>query len=137
MNFRTGDHNDRHRLGVRWRLHDTDYLADFFQRIHLAYSINWHAVQFDSQEGRIWQLEHVFRLTLPYLSERLYLAGFIDHTFGEKLPDAVPNNPMVAEAQLGYRLLDNVFLITEYRLNQYRRSDVNNLAIGMEYIVRW
>ena len=137
MNFRTGDDNDRHRLGLRWRLDDTVALTSIFDAVHLKYSINWHAVQFDDQDKHVWQLEHVFKLTFPYLTDRLYLAGFIDHTFNEKLNDNIPSNPVVAEVQLGYRVIENFFLVTEYRINQYRRSDVNNLAIGIQYTVNW
>jgi len=137
MNFRTGDDNDRHRLGARWRLNDTQALSDFFETLNLRYSINLHAIQFDSEDAYVWQMEHVFRLSFPYLSDRLYLGGFIDHTFNQNLPDSLPDAPMVAEAQLGFRLFENLYAITEYRLNEYRRSDVNNLAVGIEYKVVW
>lgn len=134
MNFRTGDDNDRHRLGVRWRLNDSQALSDFFERLNLRYSINLHALQFDSEDAYVWQMEHVFRVNL---SERLYLGGFIDHTFNQDLPDSLTRRPMVGEAQLGYRLVENLYAITEYRLNEYRRSDVNNLTVGVEYKVVW
>ncbi len=137
MNFRSGADNDRHRLGVRWRLNDTRALQSGFQAINLSYSINLHAIQFDHEDPDVWQMEHVFRLGFPYISDRLYLAGFIDHTFNQELPDNMPKNPIVGEAQLGFQLLDNLYLIGEYRLNQYRRSDVNNLALGVEYKRVW
>jgi hypothetical protein len=137
MNFRTGNNNDRHRLGVRWRLNNTSYLHDFFQSIHLNYAINFHVIQFDNEDANVWQMEHAFMMKFPYLSERLYLSGFADHTFNQDLPDDFPDSPIVAEMQLGFRLYENLFLISEYRLNQYRRSDVNNLAIGLEYKMIW
>lgn len=137
LNFRSGDHNDRQRLGMRWRLNNTPALAGFFDDIHLNYSINWHALQFDHEDAQVWQLEHVFRLSFPYISDRLYLAGFIDHTFNQDLPDSHPDNPIVGEAQLGLRLVDQLYLIGEYRVNEYRRSDVNNLALGLEYTIKW
>lgn len=137
MNFRTGDDNDRHRLGVRWRLNDTEQLKSLFNAIHLSYSINLHAIQFDNEDGHVWQMEHVFKLTFPYISDRLYLAGFIDHTFNQDLPSEIPSNPIVGEAQLGFRLVENLFVVTEYRVNQYRRSDVNNLAVGVQYKIVW
>ena len=111
--------------------------ADFFKSINLSYAINWHAVQFDNEEGNVWQLEHVFRLGLPYLSEHLYIAGFIDHTFNQNLADNLPESPIVGEVQLGYRIYENLYLIAEYRINEYRRSDVNNLAVGIEYKLIW
>lgn len=135
MNFRTGPNNDRHRLGVRWRLNDTYSFKDLFSAINLKYSINFHAVQFD--DANVWQLEHVYRLTFPYFSSRMYLSGFVDHTFNETLPDTVPTNPIVSETQLGFRLVENLYLISEYRINQYRRGDVKNLAVGAEYKIIW
>lgn len=137
LNFRSGDNNDRHRLGLRWRLNDSQWLNTFFEHLHLSYFINFHLIQFDQQPGKAWQMEHSFRLTFPYWTERAYLAGFIDHTFSEDLPDNFPDNPAVAEIQFGYRIIDNLYAVTEYRINQYRRSDVNNLAVGLEYKILW
>jgi len=137
MNFRTGDDNDRHRLGVRWRLNNTSYLQDIFKVINLNYSLNFHAVQFDNKDAGVWQIEHVFLMKFPYISERIYLSGFADHTFNQDLSKKIPNSPIVGEVQMGFRLYDNLFFISEYRLNQYRRSDVNNFAIGFQYKMIW
>jgi hypothetical protein len=135
LNFRTGEDNDRYRLGIRWRLNDTLFLQDFFTQTHIRYAINLHALQFDHEDGNVWQLEHSLMIKFPYISNRLYLSAFADHTFNQSLPTNFPRNPIVAEAQLGYELFENFYLITEYRLNQYRRADVNNLAIGLQYKV--
>jgi len=137
MNFRTGDENDRHRLGVRWRVNDTQLFNSAFKAINLSWSINFHLKQFDSVSEDVWQMEHVFRMTFPSLTSRLYLAGFIDHTFNENLSDNKPNNPIVAEVQIGYRIIENLFFIAEYRVNEYRRADVNNMALGLEYLIKW
>lgn len=137
LNLRSGMDNDRLRLGMRWRLQDSDFLREFFQTISLQWSINLHAIQIDHSDDNVWQLEHVFKLGFPSLSNRLYLAGFIDHTFGETLPDGFPSSPIVGEAQLGYRIVENLYGVLEYRINQYRRSDVNNLAAGIEYKIKW
>lgn len=136
-NLRNGEDNDRLRFGFRWRFNDTTVLKPAFEAINLAYSINFHVLQLDDVEENIWQMEHVFRLTFPYISERLYLAGFIDHTFNQKTGAGVPSNPAVAEAQLGFRLYENFYIVGEYRVNQFRRSDVNNVALGIEYKIRW
>ena len=137
LNFRSGALNDRHRFGVRWRLSDTEGLKSFFKSLNLAYSINWHAAQIDHEDAYVWQLEHAFRFTFPSLTERLYLAGFADHTFNQNLPTNFPKSPIVGEVQAGYRLFDKMFAIAEYRVNQYRRGDVNNFALGVEYKVTW
>ena len=137
MNFRSGDDNDRHRLGFRWRINDTQLFKAAFKAINLNWSINFHLKQFDNVSEDIWQMEHVFRMTFPTLTNRLYLAGFIDHTFNENLSDKMPSNPMVGEVQLGFRLIENLFLVAEYRVNEYRRADVNNMALGLEYLIKW
>jgi len=137
MNFRSGDDNDRHRLGFRWRINDTALFNAAFKAINLSWSINFHVKQFDSAPEDIWQMEHVFRMTFPGIDNRLYLAGFIDHTFNQNVSGNVPKNPMVGEIQLGYRIIENLFFITEFRVNEYRRSDVNNIALGLEYLIKW
>lgn len=137
FNFRSGENNDRHRLGFRWRLNDTPMLAETFHSMNLSWSINFHLYQYDDVEPHVWQIEHGFWLSMPYLSDRLYIAGFIDHTFNEDLPDGFPKNPIVAEAQLGYRLVEQLYVVAEYRINEYRRSDVNNVALGFEYKMLW
>lgn len=137
MNFRSGDDNDRHRLGFRWRINDTQLLESAFKAINLNWSINFHLKQFDSVPEDVWQMEHVFRMTFPTLTNRLYLAGFIDHTFNENLSDNMPNNPIVGEVQLGFRIIENLFFVVEYRVNEYRRADVNNMALGLEYLIKW
>lgn len=137
MNFRSGDDNDRHRLGFRWRINDTQLFKAAFKAINLNWSINFHLKQFDSVPEDVWQMEHVFRMTFPALTNRLYLAGFIDYTFNENLSGNMPNNPMVGEVQLGFRIIENLFFVAEYRVNEYRRADVNNMALGLEYLIKW
>jgi len=135
-NFREGANNDRYRLGVRWHLNKTAFLSEFLSRINLSYSINLHALQFDHEDPYVWQLEHAFLLKLPLISDRLYVAGFMDHTFNQDLPSHFPSNPIVAETQLGYRIIDSFYVVTEYRINEYRRADVNNISVGFEYKVK-
>lgn len=136
-NFRSGERNDRHRIGVRWRLNDTASLSDFLKKINLSYAINLHAIQFDHESPNVWQLEHAFYLKLPQLSHNLYVSGFIDHTFNQELPPDVPKSPIVAEIQIGYKIAENLFAVSEYRINEYRRSGVNNLAVGLQYKLNW
>lgn len=137
FNFRTGQDNDRHRIGARWRLNDTAWLKKFFSNIYLNWAINFHAYQWDSEPGYVWQIEHTYRMTFPYINNRIYLAGFIDHTFNQDLPDDFPASPVVWETQVGFEILDNFYAIMEYRVNQYNRKDVNNLALGVEYLIKW
>jgi hypothetical protein len=134
---KTGDDNDKLRLGVRWRLHDSALLHDAFAAIHVKWSVNLHVLQADHDPKQSWQIEHAFFMSFPYISDRIYLSGFIDHNMNETVAALVPENPVVAEAQLGYRLVDNLYLVGEYRLNEYRRSDINNVAVGLEYKMKW
>lgn len=55
-NLRSGSHNDRHRLGIRWSLNKSALIAPFLNQINLKYCLYWHAIQFDHQENDIWQL---------------------------------------------------------------------------------
>lgn len=136
-NMRSGDENDRLRLGFRWRLDNTPYLDVAFKAIHFAFSVNVHALQFDHEDDYVWQLEHVWRLSTPYLDNRLYFAGFIDHTFNGASPPDAPASPIVLEAQLGLRLIEEFYAIAEYRINQYRVGSETNLALGAEYVAKW
>jgi len=137
MNFRSGQDNDRHRLGFRWRINDTEALRSLFTAMNISWSINFHLLQIDNEDAQVWQMEHVFRMTFPYLTDRLYLAGFIDHTFNQDLPANFPSSPMVGEVQLGLSIVENLYVVAEYRVNQYRLSDVNNVAAGFEYKIKW
>lgn len=136
-NLRSGDDNDRYRLGARLHLNEIGLIGPLLQAIHVKWAINLHALQFDQDPAHAWQIEHSYSATFPYLSERLSLSGFIDHNRNETLPASLPKNPIVSETQLNYRLIDELYLIAEYRLNEYRRRDVNNLALGVEYKIRW
>lgn len=135
--MRSNEDNDRTRLGVRWRLNNTPGLETFFRRIHARWAINLHAVQFDDNEASEWQLEHGYFFAFPSISERLYVAGFIDHTFNEALPSQFPSNPIVSETQLGWRIVENFYAVYEYRINQYRVDNEVNHAVGVEYKMKW
>jgi hypothetical protein len=136
-NFRSGNDNDRLRFGFRWRLNNTSFLKPFFDAIHMAYSINFHVIQVDDDPEDAWQAEHVFMVKFPYISERLYLAGFVDHTFNSTVPVGVTANPIIGEAQLGFRLIENLYLVSEYRKNEFRLGSEDNLTAGIEYKIKW
>ncbi len=112
-------------------------MQNFFDFLHLAYSINFHALQFDHESPYVWQMEHVIHMKFPWLSDRLYLAGFIDHTFNEDVPDGVRSAPIVLEMQAGFRLYSQLHAVAEYRFNDYRHGDEDNLAIGLQYRLQW
>ena len=132
-----GDGNDFYQLGVGWRVHDTPGWHDFFDRIHLFYRLTFHLKRFNVDDTSALGIKHSFRFTFPDISERLYLSGYINQTFNEDLPDSMPRNPVVAEAQIGLRLWNRFYAIGEYRVNQRRVGDEYNFAAGIEYKFRW
>lgn len=135
--FAGGAGDDFYQLGFSWRVHDTAPWRDFFARINLIYRMNFHLKRYSVDDAGAWQMEHFFKMTFPSLSERLYLSGFVDQTFNQELPETLPDSPIIAEVQLGVRMFDHFYAITEYRVNQRRVGDEKNLAIGIEYKVRW
>ena len=132
-----GDGNDVTQLGIGWRIDDTPAFRDFFDKLNLTYRLTWQFKRFDSGDNKGWQLEHFFRMTFPYVSDRLYLSGFVDHSFDRTLPDTIPDKPIVTEVQLGMRMFGRFYALTEYRVNQFRVADENNWVLGVEYKFRW
>jgi hypothetical protein len=132
-----GDGDDFYQLGVSWRIHDTAGWRDFFARINLIYRMNFQLKRYSVDDSGAWQMEHFFKMTFPKLSDRLYLSGFVDQTFNQNLPDTMPSSPIIAEVQLGARVWKNFYAVAEYRINQRRVGDEENLAIGIEYKARW
>ena len=132
-----GGANDFSQIGFSWRVSDTGFLKGVFERLNLSYRMNVYLKRFSFADDDAWQMEHFFRLTFPGISERLYLIGFLDQTFNIDLPAAFPRRPIVSEVQLGARIFDRFYAVTEYRINEFRISEKYNLAIGIEYKFRW
>ncbi|MDH3747285.1 MAG: hypothetical protein OER97_03685 [Gammaproteobacteria bacterium] len=129
-----GDGNDFYQLGLGWRVHDTTVWRDFFKRINLVYRITFQVKRFEFDDSDAWQIEHFFRMNL---TKRLYLSGFVDQTFKLDTLGALPSTPIVTEIQLGVRLFDKLYAISEYRRNDFRIGNEENLAAGLEYKFRW
>jgi hypothetical protein len=130
-----GEGNDNWQIGPRWRLDDTSFLRAFFAAIHTTYNISFF-MRFDTVEGSVRQLSHAYQMRFPYLSERLYLSGFFDHNLHRSGPRG-RSEAIHIEAQLGARLIGNLYGIAEYRRNDYKAPNKDNLAIGLEYKSRW
>lgn len=135
--FAGGAGDDFSQLGLGWRINDTPAWADFFDRINMVYRLTFHLQRFASDDSGAWGLEHWFKVTFPGRFDRVYLSGFVDQTFGQDLPAALPSNPVIGEVQLGVRLWDRFYAIGEYRVNQLRVGDENNFAAGIEYKFSW
>jgi hypothetical protein len=132
-----GDGNDQWHLGIGWRLHDTGFLKEIFERLNLRYRVTFQMKRFASSDEDGMLIEHFFKARFPRDTERFYLSGFLDQNFNNELPAAISNNPIVTEIQFGARMFDSVFAVAEYRINQFRSSEIHNFALGIEYSFRW
>ncbi len=128
-----GDGNDFTQLGIGWRVHNTPGLDDFLQRLNLIYRVTFQLRRSGAADDKVWQTEQYFKLRLPAISERLYVSGFVDQTFDLSVAGGVPGNPLVLEVQAGLRLWKNLYAVAEYRKNEFRVGNENNLAVGIEY----
>lgn len=129
-----GDGNDNWQFGPRWRLDDTPFLRAFFDAIHTTYNISFF-MRFDTVEGSVRQMSHVYQVRFPYLSDRLYLNGFFDHNLHSGSLRG-RREAIHIEAQLGMRLFGDLYGIAEYRTNDYK-DPKENLAVGLELKSRW
>jgi hypothetical protein len=132
-----GNGNDQWQLGIGWRLHDTGFLKEYFDRLNLFYRITFQFKRFASSNEDAMLMEHFFKMRFPKESERFYISGFLDHNFNTDLPPAISNNPIVTEIQFGTRVFGDLFAVAEYRINQFRPSEIHNFALGVEYSFRW
>jgi hypothetical protein len=128
-----GPGNDFTQLGISWRGHNTPGLSEFFKRINLIYRLTFQLQRFGSSDDKAWQTEQYFMMTFPGLSKRLYLSGFIDQTYDLVVPDAMPKHPVVAEIQGGVRIWRQIYVVGEYRRNDFRVGRENNFAAGIEF----
>lgn len=128
--------NDNLRLGAIWKVSKTNLFASAFKKINLFYFVNFHLLQFQNKVDVVGfsQIEHVykFRLLPKTLNNRLYLGGFADQTFVYQDNGNV-SFQWVSEHQLGFRVIDQFYLVSEFRINDYRASDNYGLGYGVEY----
>jgi len=135
--IRKGHDNDTIHLGIRWRLNSTPLLAAFFKAINLSYAIQIFPLRIDERDVGGMQISHAYQMTFPYISERLYLGGFIDHNINESARPGQTRDNIVSETQFGVRLYKQLYAVAEYRINDYRRSDNTNLGAGLEIKTSW
>jgi hypothetical protein len=130
--LRNGPGNDNNHLGVRWRVSQTNYFQELFNNINLNYSMQlFPAKILDSANRGGWQISHAFSMSFPYISDRLYLNGFMDQNFNENI-GGTKRNTIVTETQLGFRIFKQLYAVTEFRINEYRVGRKENMAIGIE-----
>ncbi len=133
--MRQGKANDDFRFGVRWRLSDTPKLKGIFSKLNMSYSLNPMFFQFraNAHTKYMTQVEHVYRIKL--YKDWIYLGGFADQNF-------VYSNGKVAfkwvtEHQLGTRIVDQLYVVVEFRINDFLESDNTGLGIGLEYVIKF
>lgn len=126
--LQSGEQNDAFRGGILFDAGKTSLFEDFFQRHKIRFGLNFFPMQLDEQSGYNWQLEYFYNIQLaPMMTQdRLYLSGFADQNLGDQKP------LWVTEHQLGFRVIENFFLVTEYRINQFLRKKTG-MAYGLEY----
>ena len=135
--IRKGANNDTIHIGVRWRLNNTSWLKDFFSSINLVYGIHAFPARFDQRDVGGWQLSHAYTMTFPYISDRLYFSGFLDHNIRESNIPGEKRDNIVSENQFGVRLFKKLHAVAEFRVNEYRRSNTTNFGLGLEVKTAW
>lgn len=127
--IRSGNSNDMLRFGGRWDLTKTKSMATFFEKINFNYFFTCFVVQGLQGDGVSWipQIEHVYQLKL--FNNRVYIRGFIDQNFTRNEQKKIH---LVTEHQLGFRLIKGLYVVGEYRINEYLESH-QGLGFGLEY----
>lgn len=133
--LRNGDNNDDVRLGFRWKVNQTKGLKTFFEKLNMSYSMNPMLVQFRRKKSTKYatQIEHVYAFLIApkTFAKRLYLGGFADQNI--EYNNGGVSFKWVSEHQLGYRIVNKLFAVLEYRINDYYLADNYGLGYGLEY----
>ena len=127
---RNGQNNDAIRFGVRWAADQQSFLKDFMKKIHFQYALALFAIEYGYSNSDHWftQLEHAYRISI--LNSKLYISGFADQNF------RVENNTKyvdwVTEHQIGIKIIDQFYIVSEYRINDYLLKS-EGWGFGLEY----
>ena len=135
--IRNGNDNDTIHIGARFRLSDFEHLKSFFDGIHLNYSFHIFPKRFDQRDVGGWQISHAYQATFPYISNRLYFSGFLDHNINEEKISGIKRDNIVSENQFGFQLFKKVYAVIEFRINEYRKVDTTNFSMGFEIKTNW
>ena len=127
---RDGQNNDAIRFGFRWVANQQSFLKDLTDKLHLQYALATFVLQYGYSNPYHWftQFEHAYRISL--LNSKAYISGFADQNMryngGQVFVD------WVTEHQLGIRIVDEFYAITEYRINEYL-IESEGWGFGLEY----
>ncbi|MBM1107315.1 hypothetical protein JQC67_14260 [Aurantibacter crassamenti] len=134
--MRNGADNDDFRFGLRARLQSIKKLSSFFKKLNMSYSINPMFIQFrrNAKTKYMSIIEHVYRINISpkTFKNRLYLGGFIDQNFSY-LDNGGVVFKYVSEHQLGFRLINQLYAILEFRINDFLSDENYGLGYGLEY----
>lgn len=126
--------NDQYRIGLMWDMHKTKSLQNLFNKLHLTVSINLHALQwnFINHWEIIPQLEYVFKKT--FFGEKMYWFAFCDQNFFYH--NKSTSFKWVTEHQIGIKLTEQLFVVTEFRLNTFNSvPNQTGVGFGLEYLM--
>ena len=134
--MRGGEDNDDFRLGFRWRDNASKKLSSFFKKLNASYSINPMFIQFRRNTAIKYMsiIEHVYRINIApkKLDRRIYIGGFVDQNFVYNGNGGL-SFKWVTEHQLGLRIIDELYAILEYRINDFYAKDNYGFGYGLEY----
>lgn len=134
--LRNKEDNDDIRLGFRWKVNQTRGLKKLFEKLNMSYSMNPMLVQFKRRNTTKYatQIEHVYAILIAprTFRQRLYLGGFVDQNVEYNDSGGV-SFKWVTEHQLGFRIVNRLFAVLEYRINDYFPKDNYGLGYGLEY----
>ncbi|MGY8814594.1 MAG: hypothetical protein ACKVHQ_07725, partial [Gammaproteobacteria bacterium] len=111
--IRKGSDNDTIHVGARWRMSGTDVMKNFFNALHLNYSVHLFPKRFDQRDVGGWQISHAYQITFPYISDRLYFSGFLDYNINELSSTGGKRDNIVSENQFGVRLFKKLYAVAE------------------------
>lgn len=130
--------NDNLRFGVIWKVSKTPEIDSFFKKLNFFYFVNFHLLQFQNNKEVVGfsQIEHVYRFNVfpKQLKGRVYIGGFADQNFVYQDNGKI-SFQWVSEHQLGIRVIDQFYVVGEYRINDFRSTDNYGLGYGVEYKV--
>lgn len=134
--IRSGNQNDDVRFGIRYKLSQTRKLLTFFKKLNFFYSINPMLVQLmESTAAKyLTQIEHVYyiRIWPRKLKNKIYVSGFADQNFVYSPKKQLIKTNWVTEHQLGVNIIDRLFAVAEFRINDYAIRSVG-LGYGLQY----
>ncbi len=129
--------SNKWRLGFMWYLNQTQLFKNILETINLSYYPNFHLMQFSKGENLKYfvQVEHLYRLNIfpEIFNNRLYISGFADQNINF-LENVGLNSTWVTETQIGLRLINTMYLVLEYKYNEYW-EEKEGIGIGLQYMI--